>query len=160
MFGLDVNNRPDWSSHKWTAPSTSWTRRNGGRISDPNSQTTLRGVLGCMWPHSFSSVYRHVSWATLKDRLLNWHPLWNNKMMKKPQRHAEWIPRCLISRWFSVMQITCLGALNLPMLAADVCEHAICFNHRLPYKQHRFLRVVEWGELTFLDIPVRDKNSY
>lgn len=34
---------------------------------DPIAQTTFRGGI---WPHFFSSVYAHVSWATLKDPTL------------------------------------------------------------------------------------------
>lgn len=49
----------------WTTPKTSQ-----GRIRDLISQNTFRGGPWRMWLRSFSSVYRHVSCATLKDRLL------------------------------------------------------------------------------------------
>lgn len=38
---------------------------------DVITQTTFRSGLGLMWQHSFSRVYDHVSWATVKDCLLN-----------------------------------------------------------------------------------------
>lgn len=38
---------------------------------DVITQTTFRSGPGLMWQHSFSSVYGHVSRATVKDCLLN-----------------------------------------------------------------------------------------
>lgn len=43
---------------------------------DQITQTRLGDGLGHTGPHSFSSVYTTVSWATLKDHLINWHPLY------------------------------------------------------------------------------------
>lgn len=41
---------------------------------DPVTLAMFGGGLGRIWPHSFGSVYKNVSWAMLKDRLLNWCP--------------------------------------------------------------------------------------
>lgn len=38
-------------------------------ISEPINQTTFRGGLGHMWPHSYSEVKANVSCGTLNDAL-------------------------------------------------------------------------------------------
>lgn len=55
------------------------TQTHWGCIWDLFTQTTFGDVLGHTWPHSFSSLNVNVSWATLKDCLLNLFCRWNNK---------------------------------------------------------------------------------
>lgn len=82
------------------------------------------------WDHKWTAVQvwmppRHIQdrvgmrhlWLWLKDYLLNF-VLWNKK--EKKHQKAEWMTHIPISMWFTIMQMTCLGSLNLPMSAADV----------------------------------------
>ena len=87
---------PEWSDHKWTA------------------LTAFRVGPGCMWPHSFSSVYRRVSRATLKDRPLNWRPL-----KQQNTGRMDYTP----SDFHVVHCKSRLCSLNMPMLADVLWTH-------------------------------------
>ena len=46
-------------------------------------------------PHPFSSVFAHVTWTTMKDRLRNWHPLQNKKEEPHQQAQRLWYHVCI-----------------------------------------------------------------
>ena len=89
LFRPGINICPITCGQLWVQVSrTHWS---------PIAQTTFRGCLGRIWPQSLSSVYAmcpgpHHRNAFLTDILCTQNS-------------------CLISIWFTVMQMTCLGSL-------------------------------------------------
>lgn len=112
---------------------------------------SLRGDLCRMWRLYFSTVNAHVSQATLKDCLLNWHPPRNNKK----SRHNVLLP----------VSFLYLGFVNLPMRQQMfVSANHWTSNHnilRLLFKMHDFKSCCTRRNLThFAKLNLNDFSNY
>ncbi len=74
--------------------------------------------LGSIWPHSFSTVCMNVIWLTLTHHILRWHPV-----CKQATTHTC----CLISVWFTILQIT----FGRPYLLSTICADSLKTHNQL-----------------------------